>query len=51
MQRPLHILSGTEYPERHNNVASIVYMTICAEYNLEHSKDWWVEPEGVVRND
>ena len=21
------------------------YSTICAEYNFEHSKDWWVEPE------
>ena len=36
--------------KRHNNVASIVYRAICAEYNLEHSKDWWVEPEKVVRN-
>ena len=43
-------LAGTEYTERHNNVASIVYRAICAEYNLEHSKDWWVEPEKLVRN-
>ena len=33
-------LAGTEYTERHNNVASIVYRVICAEYDLEHSKDW-----------
>ena len=33
-------LAGSEYAERHNNVTSIVYRTICAEYNLEHSKDW-----------
>ena len=31
-------------------MASIVYRAICAEYNLEHSKDWWVKPEKVVRN-
>ena len=41
-------LAGTEYTERHNNVASIVYRAICAENNLEHSKDWWVESEKVV---
>ena len=33
-------LAGIEYTERHNSVAPIVYRTICAEYNLEHSKDW-----------
>ena len=33
-------LAGTKYTERHNSVASIVYRVICAEYNLEHSKDW-----------
>ena len=43
-------LAGTEYTERHNNMASIVYRAICAEYNFEHSKDWWVEQEKVVRN-
>ena len=42
-------LAGTEYTERHNNVASIVYRAICAEYNLEHNKDWWVKPEKVAR--
>ena len=46
-----HITSGcsmlarTEYTERHNSVASIVYRAMCAEYNLDHSTDWWVEPE------
>ena len=44
-------LAGTEYTKRHNNMASIIYRAICAEYDLEHSKDWWVEPEKVVRND
>ena len=44
-------LAGTEYTERHNNVASIVCRVLCAEYNLHHSKDWWVEPERVVRDD
>ena len=44
-------LAGTEYTKRHNNVASIIYRAICAEYDLEHSKDWWVEPEKVLRND
>ena len=44
-------LAETEYSEKHNNVASIVYRDICAEHNLEHCKDWWVEPEKVVRND
>ena len=44
-------LAGTEYTKWHNIVASIVYKAICAEYNLEHSKDWWVELENVVRND
>ena len=44
-------LAGTEYTERHNKVASIVYRAICAEYNFEHSKGWWVKPEKVVRND
>ena len=38
-------LAGSEYTERHNNVASIVYRAICAEYDLEHSKHWWVKPE------
>ena len=37
--------------KRQNNVASIVYRAICAEYDLEHSKDWWVEPEKVARDD
>ena len=32
-------LAGIEYTERHNNVASIIYRDICAEYDLEHSKD------------
>ena len=40
-------LVGTEY----NNVASIIHGVICTEYNLEHSKDWWVRPEKVVSND
>ena len=43
-------LAGTEYAKRHKNVASIVHRAICAEYNLEHSNDWWVESEKVVRN-
>ena len=43
-------LAGSEYTERHNNVALIVYRDKCADYNLEHSKDWWVESERVVRN-
>ena len=42
-------LAGTEYTKRRNNVASIIYRAICAEYDLEHSKDWRVEPEKVVR--
>ena len=52
-----HIISGcrklarTEYTDRHNNVAPILCRAICAEYNLDHSKDWWVKPEKVVRND
>ena len=51
-----HIISGcsklarTDYTKRHSNVTSIVYRAIGAEYNLEHSKDWWIEPEKVVRN-
>ena len=32
-------------------MASIVYRAICAKYNLKQSKDWWVEPEKIVRND
>ena len=28
-----------------NNVVEIVYRVICAEYNFERSKDWWIEPE------
>ena len=44
-------LAGTEYTKRHNNVESIIYRVICAEYDLEHSKDWCVKPEKVVRND
>ena len=43
-------LAGTEYTERPNNVGSILYRAICTEYNLKHNKDWWVEPEKVVRN-
>ena len=45
------LLSTTATAKRHNNVASIIYRAICAEYDLEHSNDWWVEPEKVVRND
>ena len=44
-------LAGTEYTKRHNNVALIRYRAICVEYDHEHSKDRWVEPEKVVRND
>ena len=44
-------LAGTKNTERHNNVASIVYRAICAEYYLERSKDCWVETEKLVRND
>ena len=44
-------LAGTYCTKRDNNVASIVYRAICAEYNLDHSKDWWVKPKKVVRND
>ena len=44
-------LVGTEYTQRHNHVASVVYRAISAEYDLQHSKDWWVEPESVVKND
>ena len=44
-------LAGTDYTERHNQVASIVYRAVCVEYNLPHNKDWWVEPEKVVQND
>ena len=33
-------LAGTEYTEKNNSVASIVNRAICADYNLEHSKDW-----------
>ena len=32
-------------------MTSVIYRAICAEYNLEHSKDWWVEAEKVVKND
>ena len=43
-------LACIDYSKRHNN-ASIVYRAICAKYNHQHSKDWWVEPEKVVKND
>ena len=52
-----HITSGcsklaeADYTGRQNNVASIVYRAICAEYIFEHSKDWRVEQKKVVRND
>ena len=42
-------LVGTKYTQRHNHVASVVHRAICAEYDLQHSKDWWVEPESVVQ--
>ena len=51
-----HIISGcskltrTDCTMRCNNVASIVYRAVYLEYNLYHSKDWWIEPEKVVRN-
>ena len=38
-------LAGFKYTERHNNVASIVYRAIHAEYNLAHSEEWCVKPE------
>ena len=40
-------LAGTEDTQKHNNVTLIVYRAICAE----NSKNCWVEPEKVVRND
>ena len=33
-------LAETEYTERHNSVTLIVYRALCAECNLERSKDW-----------
>ena len=33
------------------NVVPILYRVMCARDNLKHSKDWWVEPERVVRSD
>ena len=32
-------------------MTSIIYKAIRAEYNPEHSKDWWIEQKKVVRND
>ena len=55
MQKPWHIspvvAASSQGPStlRDNNAASIIYRAICAEYDLEHSKDWRVEPEKVVR--
>lgn len=52
-----HLISGcsklaaTDYTNRHNQVASLVYRAICTEYDLEYSKDWRVEPEKVILND
>ena len=43
-------LAGIEYTKRRSNVASILYKAICAEYNFKDSKDWWIEPVKVVRN-
>ena len=43
-------MASTEYTERHNQVASIVYNALCAEYNIQHNKKWWVYPEKVVEN-
>ena len=37
--------------EKFTNVSLTVYRAICAEYNLEDSKDWSVEPEKIVNND
>ena len=57
MQRLWHISSAvaanSQGPStlRDNNVVAMVYRVLCAEYNLEHSYDWWVEPERVFRND
>ena len=36
---------------RHNSVASIVYKGMCARYDLEHNKEWRVEPEKVVESE
>ena len=44
-------LAGTEYTQRHNHVASVVHRAICAEYDLQHNKDWWVTPDSIVKND
>ena len=41
---------GTKYTEKHNSVTSIVCRPICAECNLEHSKNWGVKLEGIVKN-
>ena len=40
----------TNYIKIDNNEASIAYRAICAEHNLEHSKERWLEQEKVVRN-
>ena len=43
-------LAGVDYTERHNYVASIVHKAICAEHDLQHSKEWWLESGKVVEN-
>ena len=43
--------AGTAYMEHHNQMARIVYRTICAEYGLEDPKSKWETPPKVVEND
>uniref|UniRef100_A0A087XGF1 Reverse transcriptase zinc-binding domain-containing protein n=2 Tax=Poecilia formosa TaxID=48698 RepID=A0A087XGF1_POEFO len=45
------MLAGKAYMERHNQVASIVYRNICAEYGLEAPRSKWGTPPKVVEND
>jgi len=43
--------AGTTYMQHHNQVAVIVYRSICAKYGLEVSKSKWKIPSNVVEND
>ena len=47
----LKMQAGTVYSERHNQVASIIYRHICAEYGLEVPGSKWATPPQVIENE
>ncbi|XP_067939780.1 uncharacterized protein [Watersipora subatra] len=44
-------LAGNAYTERYNQVAGVVYRSLCDEYGLNKLQHWWEAPRMVNEND